>query len=247
MSNSIHPLVETVTYRFSNRFFNWLGHCLLPAWDQRLLGLRRLPIQTIIDIGANEGQFAKKMKRYFPQAVIYAFEPLPLPFQKLSRWAAAYPGQVLAFNLALGETSTTIEMYSHLYFNPSSSVLATTALCETIYPMVKKQAMLSVPQSTLDQVMQGLGRNLSPDILIKLDVQGYEDRVLRGGLSTLQRAKACIIEISLDPLYQAQAQFGDIFALLDGLGYRYAGNLDQMLAGDGHVRYLNAVFINSRL
>jgi FkbM family methyltransferase len=245
MSNAIHPFAQTLAYRFSNRFFNWLGRYLLPEWDRRLLGLSRLPIQTIIDIGANEGQFAKKIKKHFPQARIYAFEPLPVPFQKLSRWAQAYPNQVIPFNLALGETTTTIEMQSHLYFNPSSSVLATTPLCETIFPMVKKQETVSLPQSTLDQVMQG--HDLRPDILIKLDVQGYEDRVLRGGLTTLKQAKACIIEVSLDPLYEAQAQFRDIFALLDGLGYVYAGNLDQMLARDGHVRYFNAVFINSRL
>ncbi|BFM38777.1 FkbM family methyltransferase [Synechocystis sp. LKSZ1] len=245
MSNFTTPWLDPLTYRLSNRFFNWLGRCLLPEWDRRLLGLSRLPIQTIIDIGANEGQFAKKIKKHFPQAMIYAFEPLPVPFQQLSRWAQSYPDQVIPFNLALGETTTTIEMKSHLYFNPSSSVLATTALCETIYPMVKKQEKIRLAQSTLDQVMQG--HDLRPDILIKLDVQGYEDRVLRGGMATLQRAKACIIEVSLDPLYEAQAQFRDIFVLLDGLGYVYAGNLDQMLARDGHVRYFNAVFINSRL
>lgn len=43
-----------------------------------LLGLRNLSIKTIIDVGANEGQFARKILRFFPDADIYCFEPLPV-------------------------------------------------------------------------------------------------------------------------------------------------------------------------
>ncbi len=62
-------------------------------------------------------------------------------------------------------------------------------------------------------------------------------------METFQKSAACIVEISLDQLYQGQAQFREIFNQLDYLGYSYAGNLDQVLGKDGHVRYFNAVFI----
>ncbi len=244
MLTSLPLFVQNLIYYLSNQLFNLIGNLLLKEWDKNLLGLTQLPIKLIIDIGANDGQFARKMIPYFPSARIYAFEPLDTPFQKLSRWAKRYAKRVSVFKLALGEMQETIELYSHLYFTPSSSILATTSLCETIYPMVKKQEKVTIRQSTLDQEMQWLGYPFDGDILIKLDVQGYEDRVIRGGKETFRQAKACIVEISLDQLYDKQASFRDIFYLLDDLGYSYAGNLDQVIAKDGHVRYFNAVFIN---
>lgn len=232
-----------IRYKISNQFFNLVGHFLVKDWHPKLLGLSKLPIRSIIDVGANDGQFSRKMLRIFPQASIYSFEPLPDPFKKLKQWGKQQQDRITVFNLALGDSIQTIEINNHLYFNQSSSILQTTQLCERIYPMVKKQQTILVQQSTLDQEISSLPTPLSPDILIKLDVQGYEDRVILGGMETFKQARACIVEISLDILYQEQANFKDIFLLIDQLGYRYAGNLDQVQGKDGHVRYFNAVFI----
>jgi hypothetical protein len=84
---------------------------------------------------------------------------------------------------------------------------------------------------------------IGEDILIKLDVQGYEDRVIRGGMETFRKARACILEINLDQIYEKQADFRDLTDMLYGLGYRYVGNLDQTYGGDGHVIFIDSVFI----
>lgn len=234
-----------VGYKISNHFFNLVGHLLVKEWNPKLLGLSKLPIHSIIDVGANDGQFSRKMCRIFPDAHIYSFEPLPDPFKKLEQWGKQQKRNVKLFNIALGDSIKTIEINNHLYFNQSSSILQTTQLCERIYPMLKKQQTIIVQQSTLDQEISSLPTPLTPDILIKLDVQGYEDRVIRGGIETFKQARACIVEISLDILYQEQADFKNIFLMLDKLGYCYAGNLDQVQGKDGHVRYFNAVFIKN--
>lgn len=234
---------QTLMYRISNQLFNLVGKLLVKEWDKRLLGLTQIPIKSVLDIGANEGQFARRIIKIFPQAHIYAFEPLNTPFQQLSQLANHHPKKITAFNLALGDSSQKIEIYSHLYFNPSSSILPTTQLCETVYPMVKKQEKVMIEQSTLDEVFSKFDFPLQEPILIKLDVQGYENRVIKGGIETFKKSAACIVEISLDQLYEDQAKFREIFALLDSLDYSYAGNLDQVLGKDGHVRYFNAVFI----
>ncbi|MEA5579599.1 FkbM family methyltransferase [Anabaena sp. UHCC 0451] len=227
----------------SNQLFSLVGKLLVKEWDKRLLGLAKIPIKSVIDIGANEGQFARRITKIFPQAHIYAFEPLTIPFQQLSEWANHHPKKITAFNLALGDSIQQIEIYSHLYFNPSSSILRTTQLCETVYPMVKEQEKILIEQSTLDDTISKFSFPLQEPILIKLDVQGYENRVIKGGIEIFKKSAACIVEISLDQLYEGQAQFREIFRLLDHLGYTYAGNLDQVLGKDGHVRYFNAVFI----
>ena len=50
-----------------------------------LLGLKGVPIKTVIDIGANRGQFAKKICEVFPEATVHCFEPLLEPFEQPRR------------------------------------------------------------------------------------------------------------------------------------------------------------------
>jgi FkbM family methyltransferase len=205
------------------------------------LGLKQLPIHTIIDVGANTGQFAKHIGRFFPNAQLYCFEPLPGPFQELSAWAQRErPGQVRAYNCALGEAAGTQEMFLHTEHSPSSSLLPTTQTAEALFPFQKEQVRVCIRVETLDKVLAG--EHLRQDILIKLDVQGYEDRVIRGGSAIFSQAKACIVEVNLDALYSKQASFKEILLLLDGLGYRYVGNFDQVYGKDGHVMFFDALF-----
>jgi FkbM family methyltransferase len=235
--------LNQIIYEISNKIINIIGNLLVKGWDRRLLGLSKLFIKTIIDVGANEGQFSQKISQLFPQAKIYAFEPLPDPCKKVKAWARKQKGKVTVFNLALGDTVQEIEIQQHLFFTASSSILNTTKFCEKMYPMTKKQETIIVQQSTLDREISQLLEPPQSEILIKLDVQGYEDRVIRGGVETFAKAKACIVEISLKQLYENQAQFKDIFTLMDNLGYKYCGNLDQVYDRDGSVLFLNAVFI----
>jgi len=210
---------------------------------QTLLGLRSRPIRTVIDVGANTGQFSREVSGLLPSAKFYCFEPLPDPFAALSAWAETQLGRVLPFNLAIGEREGATEMFLHEDHTPSSSLLATTRLAEQYYPFKKRQKRVSVMQTTLDAALAEVHDKLLPEILIKLDVQGYEDRVIAGGIRTFARASACIMEISLDTLYEGQAGFRHLLTMLDDMGYRYGGNLNQAYGEDGHCIFLDAVFL----
>ena len=144
----------------------------------------------------------------------------------------------------MGDRDREIEMNLHKMFSASSSLLSTTELSNRKYPMTQKQEKIMVTQKKLDDILSTDRPNLIADILIKLDVQGYEDRVIAGGAKIFKQARACIVEISLDRLYQRQANFKTIFTLLSNLGYEYRGNIDQVRDRDGHIIFLNAVFIN---
>ena len=181
---------------------------------------------------------------FFPHARVYCFEPLPDPFEKLSQWADSQQGRVKVFNTALGENEGSAEMFCHLEHSPSSSVLETTSLNEEYYPFTKVKKRFPVRMASLDKTVANFPENLMPDLLIKLDVQGFEDRVIKGGPETFRRAKACILEVNLDALYAKQATFKDVLLLLYDLGFRYAGNLNQVYSpDDGHVIYLDALFL----
>ena len=207
------------------------------------LGLKSLKIRSILDIGANVGQFARRASEAFPDATLYCFEPLPDPFAALRTWAEdAAPRRVRPFNLALGDAEGELTFYRHVAHSDSSSLLKTTAECEGDFPHTRDQVAETVRVRRLDSVMAELATPPETELLVKLDVQGYEEHVLRGGPETLQRAAAVIIEVCLDPLYQGQATFEGLASLLGAHGLRYAGNLDQSYAEDGHVVFLDAVF-----
>jgi methyltransferase, FkbM family len=210
---------------------------------QTLLGLRSLPIQTIIDVGANAGQFARYVSKFFPSARLYCFEPLSQPFQALDAWAKTQSDRVTTFNTALGEKEGTMEMFFHAEYSPSSSFLSSTATTAAYYPATRNQKRVPVKITTLDKIWETVDGTLSPQILIKLDVQGYEDRVIHGGKQTFINAKACILEVCLDTLYEGQATFKDLLLTLNDLGYRYVGNLSQTYGEGGHVIFLDAVFM----
>lgn len=213
----------------------------------RLGGIASLPIKSVIDIGANEGategQFAQKINHYFPNAHLYCFEPLKEPFQKLEAWAKRRPAKTTVFNIALGDQEKTVKMFLHSEHSSSSSLLETTKLNETLYPFMTKQESVEVEMKTLDNVFENLPAP-EKELLIKIDVQGFEEKVITGGKKIFTQAKAVILEVAIDPLYKNQASFETILLLLKSLGFHYAGNLEQIVSPeDGHIIYFDAVFL----
>ena len=205
-----------------------------------LLGLRNLPVRTIIDVGANEGQFATEMRGQFPAAIIHAFEPLAAARERLVAWASRQGTAVKVYPCALGAEAGEATMCVHLDHDASSSLLRSTADCSALYPFTQRQGTEVVRQSTLDAE---LPRSALTDlVLLKLDVQGYEDRVLAGASVTLDRVHACIIEVNIVSLYQGQATFRAIVDRLDDHRLVFRGLLDQATTPDGSPVYADAVF-----
>jgi FkbM family methyltransferase len=207
------------------------------------LGLRSMNIRTVLDVGANSGQFVRYMRATLPNAKVICFEPLAEPFGELRTWANSQNGAVSVHNLALGDRNCDIEMYQHTEFSPSSSLLHSTATSHLLFPLTRGEKPVAVQMMTLDTFMEQSRTAIEPNLLIKLDVQGYEDRVIRGGLRTFAMAKACISEITFDNLYDGQCTFKDVCSLLDELGYRFSGTFEQFSAPDGHAIFADLLFL----
>lgn len=207
-----------------------------------LCGIKNLNIRTVLDIGANQGQFAAFARRHFPCARIISFEPLPGPFAKLQALAQK-DSNLVPVNTAIGAEAGRRSFRLHTANSASSSFLLTTSRNEELYPQTIPQSELLVEVATLDGWAATAGITLEPELLVKLDVQGYEDRVITGGGHVFAQAAACVLEIGLDPLYVGQATFYDLVERLRAHGLAYAGNLDQVFGPDGAVVYLDAVFL----
>ncbi len=215
-----------------------------PTSGDTLLGLRARPIRTVLDVGANIGQFAKQVRAVFPDARLYSFEPLPSAYAQLETWASSQPGdRVRTFKLAIGDAVGTVEMHHHTDFSPSSSILESISQLGNQFPQTRKQAIEQVPLTTLDAMLADLSEPLDDEILLKIDTQGYEEYVFRGAPETLNRVAACIVEVNLDALYNGQPDFTTVHSAMSQHGLEYRGNLDQACADDGHVMFLDAVFV----
>jgi FkbM family methyltransferase len=207
-----------------------------------LLGLVGHEFRSVIDVGANKGQFAKEISALFPHAQLFCFEPLEEPFRALSEWAGLQGGRVRCYKTALGESEGVVTMQEHSDHSPSSSLLATTETCQELYPQTRAAQSTSIRIATMDEVLADELPKIPRDILLKLDVQGFEDRVIRGGRGVLSQCHAVILEVCVAPLYQAQANFQVLNNLLYEAGFSYVGNLDQVFGPDGKVVFLDAVF-----
>lgn len=210
-----------------------------------LLGLTKRPIRTILDIGANDGLSARRYRTIFPDATIYCFEPLPCEYGSLVDWAQTQGGRVIPFNLALGNEKGKVSINFHTDHSPSSSLLSTTARNLELYPKMKKQQPKEIHIDRLDNIAASL--DLANELLVKMDVQGFEAEVIRGGRKVLEQAVGCILEIALMPLYEGQATFLELDHLLYEIGLTYAGNLRQVYDQNGRVIYIDAVYTNVSL
>ena len=105
---------------------------------------------------------------------------------------------------------------------------------------------MTVRLERLDDVADKLV--LRAPLLIKVDVQGYEDKVIAGGERTFQRADLAIVESSFEVLYEEQPLFDDIYQQLVRLGFVYRGAIDQMMSTkDGRPLQADSIFVRSCL
>ena len=201
--------------------------------------LRNLDIKTVVDVGANKGQFAKTARMLFPNAEILSFEPIRSCFLVLESELKADP-RFHSFNFGLGDEER--EILIHVYVqDASSSFLEGTALLAANFPLaVPKRGELAIIKR-LDDIAPRL--DLRERSLLKVDVQGYEMKVLRGGASMLRGFEIILIETSFSELYVGQPLFAEIYQYLSENGFRYTGNVGQMLSPlDGTILQEDSVF-----
>jgi FkbM family methyltransferase len=173
--------------------------------------------QTIIDVGANVGQFTVAAAKLFPNRQIHSFEPLPEAVTLLKKHVRKFKN-ISVYPLALGDHEGDIPFHVNAY-NLSSSIIPLAQAHRQAFPNAQEVKTISVNLSTLDKVFNAI--TLEPPVLLKLDVQGYESITLRGGLKTLQQVDYVILEASFKPMYEGEMLFMDIVRLMAEYGFQF--------------------------
>jgi FkbM family methyltransferase len=201
--------------------------------------LRQRKFRTIFDIGANVGEFAGAMELLFPGATIFSFEPLPQCYSALEQRMRNYP-HFKGFNMGLAESSGEKSIFLSSSA-PSSSFRPMAQLHKDAFPFSKGSQEVKVKIERLDDVMRTI--SYEGPTLIKIDVQGFEDQVIKGGLETVRRADTLIVETSFRTLYEGQPLFGDIYELVRDQGFQFVGIQDSLSDHrDGQVLQIDSVF-----
>jgi len=203
-----------------------------------LAWIKNQNIKTVLDIGANVGQFVKEIRERLSEAQIYSFEPLKECFEKLLKIDG-----LKAFNFALGDKEGVVEMNKSRY-SPSSSLLQMSDAHKTLFPHTKEHSPEKIEVKRLDDIKL----NLKPEILIKVDVQGFEGKVIEGGAETFKKAKVILIENSFVELYQDQPLFDKIYQKLKSLGFEYQSSKEQKInKHTGEVISEDSIFVRRGL
>ena len=192
---------------------HWDIHRGVPLAIHRQAVLDRLGHASVLDVGANEGLYGEAMRKAGFTGRIYSFEPLPDAFALLAK-RAAHDSKWTVEKAACGDAKGTLEIHKSKN-SVSSSILS---MNETHRAAAPSSEYVGEPIPcdvvTLDDYFAA--SDDSERFYLKMDVQGYEDRVLRGAHNVLSRIDAIETEISLTDLYEGQASWHELVgALLD--------------------------------
>lgn len=165
----------------------------------------------LLDIGGNSGYWAQRFIDYYPKTNIVAFEPVPEMYEQYVNRFSGNPS-VAVYNTALGEVAeqrdiNVAEGYGLTSFNVYGDQL------KDKNQHFKKQVAVQV--SRLDDFESKIDFQDARPVIIKVDVQGFETKVLRGGKSVFNHADVIILECSFVNEFKGQKPtFGELTALL---------------------------------
>ena len=182
----------------------------------RLLNDHR--IRTVLDVGANEGQYATLLLDNGYRGSIISFEPLPEAWHRLKRKAAstAWPW-IVADPIALSDSNGEAEFYE-AGNSLSSSLLPMSGSHVVAAPESSLLKKIRVHTARLDDYLAALA--VEPPAFLKIDVQGAETLVLNGAAQTLRDLVLGVqVEMSLRVLYEGQQLYWHTDALLRGQGF----------------------------
>ncbi len=180
-------------------------------------------IECVVDVGANEGQYARLVRRAGYRGRIVSFEPLPEAFATLQRLAAADADWVV-HRLALGREDGTRVLH-RTRSTDLASFHAPARLCAERFGAgaeVIGDELVSVRR--LDGLAgELLGHVGSGRLFLKMDTQGWDLEVFAGAEGLLDRVEGLQSELSVTPLYEGMPGYLEAIAEYRRHGFEISG------------------------
>jgi FkbM family methyltransferase len=181
---------------------------------------RQRSVHTILDVGANIGQFAGRCIDAGWRSKLVSFECLKEAHSSLEELSAGNSNWVIAPRAAIG-SNVGVAKVNRAVNSQSSSLLPVAAAVHRGAPNAVYVEQQEVGMETLDHLVPLMG--LTAPFLLKMDVQGFEAEVLKGAPETLRRTAIIYTEMSLLPLYEGETDFTVLSRQIMDAGFRCIG------------------------
>lgn len=177
--------------------------------------------RTLVDVGANKGQFALAFRALVPGGAIHAFEPLPSAARRFEA-VFADDKDVILHRCAIGAKRNQATFFV-ADREDSSSLLELGAGQKEAFS-VSGKSQITVAVRPLDDEVELAA--LPRPTMLKVDVQGGELAVLEG-IRAIELIDAIYVELSFVELYVGQPLFEDVRAHLADRGFVLRGVFNQ--------------------
>ena len=179
-------------------------------------------LNIIFDIGAHNGDFVDKFFLKHPYSKFYCFEPLKKNYFLLKK-KYSNNQNVEIYKNGIGEKNENLEINVNITTNASSF----SEFNEEVFFYRFRKFLLGAKKIvthkekceiiSLDDFV--LNQKISFIDLIKIDVEGYELKVLKGAIDTLKKTKYVIIEVTLSNIFKNYNK-DEIIKLLENNGFK---------------------------
>lgn len=212
-----------------------LSHRVAAA-AEHFSAIRICAANTLLDAGANKGQFSLAFRALRPGGQIIGFEPLPAAADV---YEELFPpdGRTRLQRVALASSDGTAKFYVADRAD-SSSLLRPGTGQERAFG-VRGATTIEVPVRRLDACVDFAG--LAHPILLKVDVQGGELGVFQG-CDALAEVDFIYVELSFIELYEGQPLFQDVTDYLNSRGFTIAGIFNQVVTAEFGPTQVDALF-----
>ncbi|MCA9951888.1 MAG: FkbM family methyltransferase [Anaerolineales bacterium] len=176
--------------------------------------LTMLDINCVLDVGANQGQYAKNLRRIGYRGHICSFEPIKQDFETLLDAFKDDPHWT-GFNFALGNENT------QKPFNVATECSAMSSFLSPTDPNWRLHTA-TVEIKRLDTIFEPIMTRIGmtqPRVFLKMDTQGYDVEVIRGAQSHIDKILGLQSEISIMPIYSGMPHYLDALGFYESLDF----------------------------
>ena len=173
---------------------------------------------AVIDVGANVGQYAQRMRAAGLALPIVSFEPGAEAYSELLIAAADDTTWTVAPRMAISDVQGT----ATLNVNKRSDMNSLKPITEktlSAFPKAKALTTEEVATERLDNILDEFIELHNRPLFLKIDTQGSELEVIRGAERLLHRIVAIQLEMSLLPMYEGEKLYLVVLNELDRLGF----------------------------
>lgn len=183
--------------------------------------LRQLDINCVLDVGANVGQYAQRLRRGGYDGRIVSFEPVPAIAEKLREAAEGDP-EWRVFECALGDADEETEI--NVRPGSMSSLLPSSDFGKSWHDRLREGEAQKISVRRLEGLFdEAVGGIADPRVYLKLDTQGYDMQAFAGAGDRLKEIAGMQSEVACVPIYDGMPRLPDQIAAYEAAGFEITG------------------------